>query len=53
MIAVMQFFGKAPFVSNFRKETLVQTIKDAGFEIIESRTFEKSPNSRYLVAQKR
>jgi len=51
-IPMMQFFGKAPFVAVFDHKALEQAIRNAGFEIEESRTFEGAKNVQYIVARK-
>jgi ubiquinone/menaquinone biosynthesis C-methylase UbiE len=51
-IPVMQFFGKAPFVIFRTIEDHEAAITAAGFKIVESGNFPKSPPSRYVVAIK-
>ena len=52
LIKVMQMLGKAPYVSVFKRTDLEQAMRHAGFNIIESHTFDGAPNSVFIVAQK-
>ena len=52
LIAVMQLFGKAPHVLNFRSEALEQAVRDAGFNILESDDHAQRPPTRFIVAQR-
>ncbi len=51
-VPVMRFFGKAPFVEFLRPDGLEDTIRGHGFELVETRSFEGSPHSWYVVARK-
>ncbi|WP_428688234.1 class I SAM-dependent methyltransferase [Roseibium sp.] len=51
LIKVMQLFGKAPHVNMLSFHSLEQSIRDAGFEIIETGTY-PAPYSRFVVARK-
>ena len=52
MIKVMQFFGKAPYVSMMSVAELDNMIINAGFEILEKGDFPNSPPNHYIVARK-
>jgi ubiquinone/menaquinone biosynthesis C-methylase UbiE len=51
MIKAMQIFRKAPFVSVLSFQNVEDTIRQAGFEIIETGTYPE-PRSRFVVARK-
>ena len=51
MIKIMQLFGKAPYVRIFSFQSVEQTIREAGFEIIETGTYPE-PMSRFVVARR-
>ena len=51
LVKVMQMVGKAPFVRFFSFGTLEDSIRSAGFEIIETGTY-PAPYSRFVVARK-
>ncbi|TYC67284.1 methyltransferase domain-containing protein [Stappia sp. BW2] len=51
LIKLMQLVGKAPFVRILSFETLEDSIRSAGFEIIETGTY-PAPFSRFVVARK-
>lgn len=50
MIAVLQFFGKAPYVSFFSTDQYDDALKDAGFEILETGSYPKKTN-HFVVAR--
>jgi len=52
LIKVMQWVGKAPYVGVFKRAELEQSIRDAGFRIIDTHTFDGAPNSVFIVAEK-
>lgn len=52
VLPVMQFFGKAPFVSFMRIEFLEAAITAAGFSIVETGNYPANPPSRFIVAKK-
>jgi ubiquinone/menaquinone biosynthesis C-methylase UbiE len=52
LIPIMQFFGKAPFISSFTTAQYDKMVQAAGFEIIESGNHPVNPPSRYVVARK-
>lgn len=52
MIAAMRLIGKAPFVANLKIRDLEDRIAQAGFKIIETRTFPGPVPSRFIVARK-
>ncbi len=51
-VAVMQVFGKAPYVRFMTPGTLEKMLREAGFDIIETGDFPKSPPSHFVVARK-
>lgn len=51
LVKLMQLVGKAPFVRFFSFDTLEDSIRSAGFEIIETGTY-PAPYSRFVVARK-
>ncbi len=53
LIPVMQFVKKAPYVRFMGTAELEDCIAQAGFELLECRTFDKAPMSRFVVARKR
>ena len=52
MIAVMRAIGKAPFVNRFEQATLERWIAEAGFEIVEAKTYPGMAPTRFVVARK-
>ncbi|MEM7075668.1 MAG: class I SAM-dependent methyltransferase [Pseudomonadota bacterium] len=50
-IPVMQLTGHAPFVEFFRVAALEAAIAQAGFEIIETGDYPKTPTNRFVVAR--
>ena len=52
MIRGMQAFGRAPFVNYVTTQDLENAMRWAGFEILNSRTFDKAPKSRFIVARR-
>jgi ubiquinone/menaquinone biosynthesis C-methylase UbiE len=52
MIAVMQFFGQAPFVAFLTPSILEEKISDAGFDIVETGDYPPKLPSRFIVARK-
>ena len=52
MIGVMRLFGKAPFVNSFDGDALAGMIPEAGFEVIESRTYEGMAPTAYIAARR-
>lgn len=51
-LPVMQWLGRAPYVSFMRIRELERDIEAAGFEIIETGNYPARPPSRYIVARK-
>ncbi|WP_119306752.1 class I SAM-dependent methyltransferase [Cohaesibacter haloalkalitolerans] len=51
-ITIMQWFGKAPHVSYISAEKLELLMQAQGFEILESCTFPKASEVRFIVARK-
>lgn len=51
-VPVMRLFGKAPHALVFGADELQRQMRAAGFEIVETRTFEGAPKTRFLVARK-
>lgn len=51
-IAVMRFFGYAPYVSLLTADELEPAVTNAGFEILEAENHSVSPPSRFIVAKK-
>ncbi len=52
VIALMQMFGKAPYVANLKIRTLETLITDAGFEIIDTHTYPGMIANRFIVARR-
>lgn len=52
MIKGMQFFGRAPFVNYVTTEDLENAMRWAGFDVLNSRTFDKAPRARFIVARR-
>ena len=52
MIKAMQLIGKAPFVQMLSTEDIEAQITQAGFEIVETGTFNKGLPARFVVAKK-
>jgi len=52
VIALMQMFGKAPYVANLKIRTLETLIADAGFEIIDTHTYPGMIANRFIVARR-
>ena len=52
VIKVMQAVGKAPFVRFFSVDDYDASIRDAGFEIVETGLYPPSAPSRFVVARK-
>ncbi len=52
MIPVMQWVKKAPYVRSMSSADVESCIRDAGFEILESRSFTDQSISRFVVARK-
>jgi ubiquinone/menaquinone biosynthesis C-methylase UbiE len=52
VIAVMQMFGKAPYVANLKVRALEALITGAGFEIIDTHTYPGMVANRFVVARK-
>ncbi|MBF9030162.1 methyltransferase domain-containing protein [Rhodobacterales bacterium HKCCE3408] len=52
MIGVLHLLGKAPHVSLFTATQLERRIVAAGFELIETRTYQRFTRTRYIVARK-
>jgi len=53
LIAVMRFFGKAPFVAMLTGSELEVAIRDAGFEIVEAAGIPTGRPNHFVVARKR
>lgn len=51
-IIVMRLFGKAPYVNFLSTRRLESEIRKAGFEIIETGDYPKSPPSHFVVARR-
>ena len=52
LIRGMQRFGYAPDVTYFTTRDLEAALRWAGFDVMASRTFDKAPKSRFIVARK-
>ncbi|MEM9013931.1 MAG: class I SAM-dependent methyltransferase [Pseudomonadota bacterium] len=52
MITVMRLLGRAPYVNFMSIDTLEGLFRDAGFEILETGDYPKSPPSHFIVAKK-
>lgn len=52
IIWVMQKIGKAPFLAYFSRAELDQMIRNAGFQIVETRDYTMSPPSHFVVARR-
>ncbi len=52
MIRVMQFFGKAPFVSFLRPDDVANMVERAGLEIVERANHNKRTWGHFIVARK-
>jgi ubiquinone/menaquinone biosynthesis C-methylase UbiE len=52
VIALMQMFGKAPYVANLKIRTLETLIARAGFEIIDTHTYPGMIANRFIVARR-
>lgn len=52
LIRGMQRFGRAPDVTYFTTRDLEASLRWAGFDVMASRTFDKAPKSRFIVARK-
>jgi len=52
ILPVMQWVGFAPYVGTFDSDALEQSVRDAGFEIVESRVFDGAKAARFIVARK-
>ena len=52
VIALMQLFGKAPYVANLKIRTLETLITDAGFDLIDTHTYPGMIANRFIVARK-
>jgi len=52
VIALMQMFGKAPYVANLKIRTLETLIADAGFDIIDTHTYPGMIANRFIVARR-
>ena len=52
LIRGMQRFGVAPEVTYFTTQDLEAAMRWAGFDVLSSRTFEKAPTARFIVARK-
>lgn len=51
LVAAMQALGKAPHVTFVRTDRLETMIREAGFEILETGDYPKSPPSHFIVAR--
>lgn len=52
LIPLMQRLGKAPFVRYFTTEGLLDEIKAAGFEVLETGNYPAKPPNQFVVARK-
>ncbi|WP_245626880.1 class I SAM-dependent methyltransferase [Aestuariivita boseongensis] len=52
LVRGMQCFGRAPQVLYFNTKELEDAMRWAGFEVLSSRTFDKAPTARFIVARK-
>ena len=52
-VSAMRLFGKAPSVRFLTTAWLQATVREQGFEIVESGDFPRSPPRRYIVARRR
>lgn len=52
LIAVMQWIGYAPFVRRLSKTEVERMIQDAGFEILQARSFDGAAASWFVAARK-
>ena len=52
IVNVMRALGKAPFVANLKVRELDELVENAGFSIIETRTFPGMALNRFIVARK-
>ncbi len=52
IVGAMRLIGKAPYVNFVNAAKLEAEIAEAGFEIVESTTFDGAPDSRFIVARK-
>ena len=52
LVRGMQSFGRAPDVIYFTTQDLEAAIRWAGFDMLSSRTFDKAPKNRFIVARK-
>lgn len=53
MIPAMQLIGKAPYVNSLRLVDIDRLIAEAGFEIIETETFQGMAPTRLVIARRR
>jgi len=53
MVRALRLIGKAPFVGYMRIRDLDDQIEQAGFKIIETRTFPGMAPNRFVVARRR
>ena len=52
LIKLMQWVGFAPFVQFMTPQDVEEIIEQAGFEIVDKRSFTNAPNSWFVVARK-
>lgn len=52
LIFIMQAVGFAPFLRRFSRSELDEMIEEAGFEIVEGRSFPRAPETWFAVARK-
>lgn len=52
VIPLMRLFGKAPYVNFLTRHTLSKAIEEAGFEVLEVRTFGTSKYIPFILARK-
>lgn len=52
LVAAMRLVGKAPYVNFFSPEKLEEAIRAAGFDILETGDYPKSPPSHLVVARR-
>jgi 2-polyprenyl-3-methyl-5-hydroxy-6-metoxy-1,4-benzoquinol methylase len=52
MVSAMRALGKAPFVANLKIRELDEQVANAGFTIVETRTFPGIALNRFIVARK-
>lgn len=52
ILPAMQWVGLAPYVGVFNSDALEKSVRDAGFEIVESRVFDGAKGVRFIVARK-